>query len=189
MIHRLIGIAAIASLFLGGVVLASWARSYFSTDRLILQTGDRCILTSNRGSLEAVVCSGYVVRENTLPPFPPEKRWPYSKTWEFTWEPGETWIDPSMPRFPGVRIGTWWQHGDVNLGLEGPDSGYEVRLPHWMVALPLLTAGLIRVRRASIRRHRLRALGGLCLHCGYDHRASKGRCPECGTPVRGKMDA
>lgn len=190
MIRRLIGIAAVASLVLGVVVSAWWVRSYFARDSLILQRGRQYRLTSSRGSVSAVVCSCYTVPVGTLPPFPSEKRWPeYSETWEFTWKHGESWPDPSAPRFPGVRIGTWTGGGEGDLGVMAVDSGYEARLPHWMLAFPLLIAGLIWVRRMSAGRHRLRALGGLCLQCGYDLRASKDRCPECGTPIPAKAVA
>jgi hypothetical protein len=52
-------------------------------------------------------------------------------------------------------------------------------MPHWtaclvFAGLPLV--GLVmRLRRK--RRHR----AGLCASCGYDLRATTGRCPECGT--------
>lgn len=51
-------------------------------------------------------------------------------------------------------------------------------LPHWSVALPTaavyaLVAPSVRRRRHTRRSHRPR--------CGYDLRATPGRCPECGT--------
>jgi hypothetical protein len=53
-----------------------------------------------------------------------------------------------------------------------------VRFPWWAVAILLgLTAAVPLARLAVVRRRLAR---GLCLSCGYDLRASTGRCPECG---------
>ena len=57
-------------------------------------------------------------------------------------------------------------------------------MPVWLpVALfVLLPARWISLQRGRWRRER-RASLGLCSKCGYDIRATKDRCPECGTPV------
>ena len=61
----------------------------------------------------------------------------------------------------------------------------EFDFPHWvavaMFGLTPMSWLLVRMRQAVRRRHRHRA--GLCLRCGYDLRASKERCPECGEPI------
>jgi hypothetical protein len=55
-----------------------------------------------------------------------------------------------------------------------------VAVPYWAVGMVfvLMPAGWL----LGFRRRRLRKLrGGTCLSCGYDLRATPGRCPECGT--------
>jgi hypothetical protein len=60
---------------------------------------------------------------------------------------------------------------------------YSYRLSYFTVMLPAAAVTLlwigIRGREWYRRRHR----PGFCAKCGYDLRASAGRCPECGTTV------
>jgi hypothetical protein len=66
-------------------------------------------------------------------------------------------------------------------------AGYVVVVPDWLpIALAAIAPALWTHRRLRRRRYRL---AGSCLQCGYDLRATPGRCPECGavpTPVRVK---
>ncbi len=64
------------------------------------------------------------------------------------------------------------------------ETRYYIRVPYWwLILFTLITpCGWLSVwlRR---RRQQRPAAAGCCLKCGYDLRASKERCPECGTAI------
>jgi len=58
---------------------------------------------------------------------------------------------------------------------------YSCYAPHWSLILLLLPLPLQSFLLARRRLHRLKH--NLCPTCAYDLRASKDRCPECGSPI------
>jgi len=62
-----------------------------------------------------------------------------------------------------------------------PNGSLRIFLPYWLplafALVPPLWWVIERIQRAR-RRH-----SGLCRGCGYDLRASRDRCPECGEPI------
>lgn len=83
-----------------------------------------------------------------------------------------------------VRIGTrTLLIDDQNSAYLGFGCSYPAnrgcRIPIWSIALVCAVAsGLLTV--LPVVRRRVRTKRGLCLECGYDLRASRERCPECG---------
>jgi hypothetical protein len=84
------------------------------------------------------------------------------------------------PEFAGFGLYSYTLLGEA-LDLL-PMKAVGIRLPIWFVqaALGCLTWMLFRLSRRIAP-----AKPGFCVVCGYDLRASKERCPECGTPVPG----
>jgi hypothetical protein len=82
------------------------------------------------------------------------------------------------------RIGV--AYARIDYDYDGRRVRYAVYLPHWLVVVGLLVPAAARFwmirrrRRAAGRRGR-----NCCVVCGYDLRATPGRCPECGTVVAG----
>ena len=61
---------------------------------------------------------------------------------------------------------------------------WSVGAPYWFLAAVMAVPPLLWGRRAVRRRREaMRRRARLCPRCGYDLRATPGRCPECGEPV------
>jgi hypothetical protein len=95
-------------------------------------------------------------------------------------------------RFAGIRMTEgqiippwgWRDRKSLDASLSIRYRVLSIPLPYAVVVTGAAPAiwFIRRTRREhlSIRR----SLAGLCVHCGYDLRASHARCPECGTPCR-----
>ena len=111
------------------------------------------------------------------------------------WSDQEVWAGSPIPNRSSrgqQLLGLGW--GNVHYqGTSGQGALISWRLRGFWIAYrtlvivsaPLSILWLLRRWRAARRRHRTRSriAAGQCSSCGYDLRASPGRCPECGTPA------
>jgi hypothetical protein len=64
-------------------------------------------------------------------------------------------------------------------GLKGPEGSlWNLAVPYWFLVTAAMVSPAVWLVRMRRRHRRMRV--GLCRRCGYDLRASAGRCPECG---------
>jgi hypothetical protein len=176
MARRLFTILSALSLLLCVATVVLWVRSYWATDLVGWTRADRRVLGAGgmRGRLVLV----RTVPTKEMPDyFRPNggPGWRYYRGeagsgWALEFGEGETgW------RLAGLRYA------------EGPQlfsHCHALVVPCWLLLVgfgtPLVGWLSILCRRHSRERRRQEKL---CRHCGYDLRATPGRCPECGTPA------
>jgi hypothetical protein len=163
------------SLLLCVATVALWGRSYFSQDLLEqYRRGDPRDwaydeirgAVSERGSIGA----GYVrIGGPGVPKF--TDRWQYTSA-----APANPW--PVRFAFLGF---SYWNTTLPPSPQRGPIHVAGFTVPHGLFAAVLALGPAVAARRLWLaRRRRVRIAAGLCVACGYDMRASRERCSECG---------
>lgn len=199
MTRRLLAAVSVISLVLSVATCVLWARSRGVMDRIRHQSRNGWVvgngrtedsvyrwsfftLVTARGRLgwcsQDIIVKGTGTAEycNTLAGSPAPARWRY-------------YSSASIPNFVKEFLPpNWLGFGAERLHLTrrigaGTVSTDQViwSVPLWSVALASV---LLPLARLGIRMRTLYLLkSGNCVTCGYDLRASKDRCPECGTSI------
>jgi hypothetical protein len=168
-------VLVIASLLLCLATAGLWVRSYWVIDLLTAQRLEateagqtfggyhyRCFLCSYQGRFS--VWFGWSERHESRP-LPP---------WEFEVDHP---IGASEQDWTIYWFGT---DREISEGYGFNSRGLAVRVWSLVSAFAVLPAIFAFRQVRTVRRRRRRARLGLCPACGYDLRASPGRCPECG---------
>jgi len=172
--RRLFTLASVVSLLLTFAVITTWIRSYLTTDVIVRTTRDgrHFEFATIPGQIRLTFTKGW--------PRQADPRW-YSG--DLHWYTG---------RFPAYLIvlgqrpiyAKWYPLGYAIHDWSGPDAlAYRTyAIPYYLpLALTLILPAWMTIRlRRMILLAKSRAARGLCVRCGYDLRASSGRCPECG---------
>src|SRR5215217_2227828 len=163
MLRRLFTLFSALSLLLCVAAAALWVRSYWEGYGLYYATRPP----------PALLTWGYAARGGLwVGRMESRYRRPGWSVERFPAPPG-VFYDSEFP--PGVRLGFGY------IPRSSPQAMYGIVAPLWFLTLATAAAPawhvVVLLRR---RRRRLRQSNCLCPNCGYDLRATPGRCPECG---------
>ena len=168
-------IMAAFSLLLCAATLGLWVRSYYVMDDLCWSPR-----FSNASAIELNIFRGGMTYWNLDyldGPYYPALLYQSVAVRELSW-PGLASV------YPGGRFRRWSWAGFEWIQLIGGTRNWSIRAPFWIFVLATSIFPLLWFWRR--RRHRRQTLALAvhgCLNCGYDLRASKERCPECGTAI------
>jgi hypothetical protein len=102
--------------------------------------------------------------------------YPQGFVWNYSVEPIRQGVGYATVGDGGLGFGVLHEG---RRALDRHDEYWTVSVPAWFVILLCLIAPALWCRQRL--RLAFRQKSGLCQKCGYDLRASKDRCPECGT--------
>jgi hypothetical protein len=204
MIRRLLNIAFVLSLLLVPAILALWIVSYFPSKSLSYSVIRPAATEAPPIGVVGWPVRAHEVRIHSIAVVRGRLRFIV----------GTEWLGPPGSAYQTSRLldPTNSPTTDDFLGVTDsalPDLTYDsdLRYPspvnvklntffdgNWLLVIPLwFIAGILAilpVKRFVGYRKRVRQLAiGHCRVCGYDLRASKERCPECGTPIPQKLGA
>ena len=170
--RRVFNLVSVASLLLCLGVAAIWVRGYWRASGVLWMRNDVWhAVEVDRGELRiSQLESGDCLDEHDYGP--QESHGEYSRFILRYTDPYHTRTDR---QWAGIR----WTKKAV--GEHGPACVLSIPLGYVAGVLAVCPGFWLGLRGPLERRRRLRA--GLCLVCGYDLRATKTRCPECGTYV------
>jgi hypothetical protein len=162
--RRLLNLLTALSLLLCVAVVGLWVRGYLRTDTVCVVRGRTLLYgESSRGAVAFAVYTGFPPSEEPVVQDASVRGW----AWQTT---------PGRDRYMGVKrtLGFYWYYratppASVQRILHVPDA-----------AILLAGAFLPALGAARWWRSRRGPKPGICSRCGYDLRATPGRCPECG---------
>ncbi len=194
----LLPLLASASLAVAVVAVVVWVRSLFVTDSYMWQSredeGRHTFWTQDtlRTGWGGV---GFNRTVQSRPPMPndPSRQYVAYLDRRYGVTPFHQKSDADYPHFNfgGVRdepkLGFKWARFERPNRAGGPplERAVQFVMPLWALLLLALPLPVLWFRQTTRLRRRKRL--GHCLRCGYDLRATPGRCPVCGTVPAAKV--
>jgi hypothetical protein len=182
--RRLLNLLMILSLLTCGASVALWVRSRRPVVDYIAWRGQTTTLLFESGASRLWVSRWRGAAPVPIRPSRMDINWLLSGTVNPGSQSGRA-IEigyTTPPPAPSNCFGFAATHWDAMPGTTPPGSMHAVGVPWWAVVACTAAAPFVYTTR-RLRRRRLQRVG-LCPNCGYDLRATPGRCPECGTVAR-----